>query len=625
MMFKVNDNNGDMKKILLLLCLVSFQKPLWAEHAYSQYGNPKYPKDFAHFDFVNPKAPQGGTLTLANPDRRTSFDKFNPYTLRGVVAPGVANLMFESLAIGSSDETSAIYGLIADDMTLSADHLSMTFHLRSEAKFSDGSPVLAQDVKYSFDTLMSKLAHPSYRTVFADVKQAVVLSDRLVRFDFRSRTGEAPLLVGTMPIFSSKWGTKADGTKTPFDQLAFETPIGSGPYIIESYSAGRNIVFKKNPSYWAAHINSRIGTYNFSRIIYKLFSDDTIRLEAFKAGEFDANVEYRAKLWAKSYIGRKFDQGKLVKKEFEHHNGAGMQGFAMNTRRPIFQDPRVRQALGLALDFEWLNRQIFYNQYKRLDSYFSNSLLGAHQSVDSTPTGDELKLLKQLAEKYPGEITPETFGPMPDAPSTNPPHSLRDNLLKAKKLLTQAGWSYRDGALRNAKGQAFEFEMLEDSPFLLRILTAYVRNLEKLGIKANVRTTDNALYQQRLDGHDFEMTTIRYQDTQSPGNELWDRFGSQAANEKGSDNQIGIQLKSVDELIGMITRAETRESLYTATRVLDRILIQHHYVVPHWYNPTHRIAYSTALGFPSPPPYYTAEGWILGFWWRNDIPSEKEH
>lgn len=600
--------------VLFGLCLPHFA---WAGHAFAQYGSPKYQKDFLHFDFVNPQAPQGGTLTLANPDRRTSFDKFNPFTLRGVAAPGVSGLLFESLAIGSADETSTIYGLIADDIRLSSDHLSMTFRIRPEASFSDGSPITASNVKYSFDTLTSKLAHPTYRNVFADIQRVVVLGERLVRFDFKSRTGEAPLLAGTMPIFSPQWGIKADGSKTPFDKLAFEKPIGSGPYVIDTYQTGRNIIYKKNPNYWGKHLNVRVGNFNFDRIVYKLFSDDTVRLEAFKAGEFDAIVEYRAKLWAKSYVGRKFDQGGLVKKEFEHSNGAGMQGFAMNTRKEIFKDPRVRQALGLALDYEWLNRQIFYNQYKRLDSYFSNSLLGAHYEKNSLPTGEELKILKYLQQKYPGEVPASVFGPMPTAVSTAEPHSLRSNLLQARELLAQAGWTYRDGALRNAAGQAFVFEMLEDSPFLLRILTAYVRNLEKLGIKANVRTTDNALYQQRLDEHDFEMTTIRYQDTQSPGNELWDRFGSEAASQKGTDNQIGVRLKSVDELIALITRAEERENLYSATRALDRILIHNYFIVPHWYNPTHRIAYNTQLGVPKPPLYYTAEAWIIGNWWRN--------
>jgi microcin C transport system substrate-binding protein len=613
-----------MKRIIFLLSIFFLPQTGWAAHAYAQYGEPKYPKDFSYFEFVNPHAPQGGTLTLANPDRRTSFDKFNPYTLRGVSAPGIAALMFESLAIGSADETSTMYGLIADDMVMSADHLSMTFHLRPEAKFSDGNSITASDVKYSFDTLMSTLAHPSYRTVFADIKQAVVVSDRVIRFDFRARTGEAPLLVGTMPIFSPRWGQKKDGTKIAFNELAFDTPIGSGPYIIESFQTGRNIIFKKNPDYWGKNLNVRIGSYNFDRIVYKLFSDDTVRLEAFKAGEFDAIVEYRAKLWAKSYVGSKFKNGQLAKQDFVHHNGAGMQGFAMNSRKEIFKDPRVRQALGLALDFEWLNRQIFFSQYKRLDSYFSNSLLGASNVPNSVPEGDELRLLKSLQQKYPKEVPAEVFGPMPSPATTNEPHSLRENLLKARDLLAQAGWTYRDGALRNKAGQPFVFEMLEDSPFLLRILTAYVRNLEKLGIQANVRTTDNALYQQRLDEHDFDMTTIRYQDTQSPGNELWDRFGSEAAGQKGSDNQLGVQLHAVDDLIAMITRAETREKLYVATRALDRILIHHYFVVPHWYNPTHRVAYSTQLGFPKPPLYYTAEGWVLGNWWRENTAPKKD-
>ena len=609
---------------IFLILFLFFCQPLnsWGSHAFAQYGSPKYPKDFKYFDFVNPNAPQGGTLTLANPDRRTSFDKFNPFTLRGVAAPGVAGLMFESLAIGSSDETSSIYGLIADDMVVAPDHLSMTFHLRPEAKFSDGSPILASDVKYSFDTLMSKKAHPQFRTVYADVKQAVVLDDHQIRFDFHEKNGQAPLLVGTMPIFSPKWGQKADGKKISFDELAFEMPIGSGPYVIDSYQMGRNIVFKKNPNYWGNHINVRVGSNNFERIVYKLFSDDTVRLEAFKAGEFDAIVEYRAKLWAKSYVGSQFKNGQLKKEDFVHHNGAGMQGFAMNTRREIFKDPRVRQALGLALDFEWLNRQIFYNQYRRLDSYFSNSLLGASYETNSLPKGEELALLQRMKNRFPNEIPETVFGPMPSANSTTPPNSLRGNLLKARDLLAQAGWHYKDGALRNAKGEIFEFEMLEDSPFLLRILSAYVRNLEKLGIKANVRTTDFALYQKRLDQHDFDMTTIRYMDSQSPGNELLDRFGSLAADQNGSDNHIGVRLKAVDQLIAEITNASTPEKLYSASRALDRLLIHQYFVIPHWYNPTHRVAYSTQLGFPPPPLYYTAEWWILTNWWRKSDTQE---
>lgn len=616
-------NLGAKSLILSLLLVLMGPSSSMAEHAFSQYGKPKYEEGFNHFDYVNPNAPQGGTLTLPNPDRRTSFDKFNPFTLRGVAAPGIGALMFESLAIGSSDEVSSIYGLLADDISIAKDKLSVTFKIRSNAKFSDGSPVLASDVKYSFDTLMSKLSNPQFKTIYADIKQAVVVSDRVIRFDFKARNGEAPILVGTMPIFSRNWGRQADGSIKPFDKLTFDTPIGSGPYVIESHQSGRNIVFKKNPNYWGANLNVRRGMFNFDRVMYKLFSDDTIRLEALKAGEFDALVEYRAKLWAKSYVGPRFNDGTLIKKNFEQHNGAGMQGFAMNTRRDLFKDPRVRQALGLALDFEWLNRQIFYNQYRRLDSYFANSDLGASYVPNSMPSDAELKLLKQLDKQYPGYIPPAVYGPMLSPVSTNPPSSLRDNLRKARKLLEEAGWTYRDGALRNKAGKPFEFEIVEDSPFLLRIITAYIRNLEKLGIKAEVRTSDYALYQKRLEDYDLDMTTVRFPDSQSPGNELWDRFGSAAASEKGSDNLMGVKSPVVDALIGQIVKSETREQLYVATRALDRVLTNNYYVVPHWYNPIHRIAYRKEMQYPKPPLYYSAESWILSNWWRDPAqPSE---
>ena len=528
--------------------------------------------------------------------------------------------MFESLAVGSADEVSSAYGLIAEDISVAPDKMSVTFRIRPEATFSDGSPILASDVKYSFDTLMSPLANPQFRTVYADVKQAVVVSERVIRYDFKNRNPELPVMVGTLPVFSRNWGKKADGSITPFDKLSFELPIASGPYIIESYKAGKTMIFKRNPNYWADRggdtLNVRVGFFNFDRIVYKLYSDDTVRLEAFKAGEFDALVEYRAKNWAKSYVGPRFNDGTLIKKAFLNHNGAGMQGFAMNLRRPIFQDPRVRQALGYALDFEWLNRQLFFDQYSRINSYFTNSDLSANFDGPRKPTEAELKLLKPLKEKYPQWVPDAVFGPMPPAPSTADPSSLRQNLRKARELLMHAGWQYRDGALRNEKGEPFRFEMVEDGPFFLRVLSAYIRNLEKLGIQVDIRTSDFALHQKRMDEYDFDMTTIRFPDSQSPGNELWDRFGSQAAKEKGSDNVIGIQSPVVDALVQAITTAETREQLRAATRSLDRVLWNSYLVIPQWYNPTHRVAYRKEMQYPDPPLYYSAEMWILMNWWK---------
>lgn len=608
----------------LLLALLA---GLWADIALAgqgiaQYGKPKYPEGFAHFDYVNPSAPRGGTLVLPNPGQRTSFDKFNPFTLRGITAPGI-DLMFESLAEGSADEVSSIYGLLADDIQVAKDHKSVIFHIRSEARFSDGSPVLAADVKYSFDTLMSGKAHPRYKTTFADIKEAVVLSERSIRFDFKNDNAELPILAGTFPVFSRNWGKQADGTVIPFEKLAFETPIGSGPYLIESFKAGKSIVYKKNPNYWADQLskplNVRVGFYNFDRVLYKLYSDDAVRLEAFKAGEFDALVEYRAKIWAKGYVGSKFDQGILLKKAFLNHNGAGMQGFAMNVRRPIFKDARVREALGYALDFEWLNRQIFFDQYSRINSYFTNSDLSANFDGPRKPTESELKLLKPLKAKYPQWVPDAVFGPMPAAPSTKPPGSLRQNLKKARELLMHAGWQYRDGALRNEKGEPFRFEIVEDGGFFLRVISAYVRNLEKLGVQVDIRTSDFALHQKRMNEYDFDMTTVRFQDSQNPGNELWDRFGSQAAKEKGSDNVIGVQSPVVDALVDEITKAQNREQLRTATRALDRVLWNSYYVVPQWYNPTHRVAFRHEMRYPEPPLYYSAEAWIMQNWWKEEV------
>jgi microcin C transport system substrate-binding protein len=465
---------------------------------------------------------------------------------------------------------------------------------------------------------MSKLANPQYRTIYADVKQAVVVSERVIRFDFKTRNSELPLMVGGLPIFSKNWGVKPDGSVTAFDKITFEHPIGSGPYVIESYRAGKSMIYKRNPNYWGNKVNVRVGFYNFDRIVYKLYSDDAVRLEAFKAGEFDALVEYRAKNWAKSYVGPKFNNGTLIKKAFPNHNGAGMQGFAMNLRRPIFQDVRVRRALGYALDFQWLNRQLFFDQYGRINSYFTNSDLSANYQGETVPTEAELKLLKPLQAKYPQYVPEAVFGAMPPPPSTEAPSSLRNNLRKARELLAEAGWTYRDGALRNVKGEIFRFEIVEDGPFFMRILSAYVRNLEKLGIKVDIRTSDYALHQKRMDDYDFDMTTIRFPDTQSPGNELYDRFGSAAAKERGSDNVIGVQSPVVDALIDAIVKAETREQLQAATRSLDRVLWNSYFVVPHWYNPTHRIAFRKEMGYPNPPLYYSAESWILSTWWLQE-------
>jgi microcin C transport system substrate-binding protein len=575
----------------------------FAAHAFSLYDTPKYPAGFTHFDYVNPDAPKGGELFLANPDRRTSFDKFNPFSLKGVAAAGVSNLMFETLTVGSSDETATMYGLLADDMELAPDRMSITFRLNPKARFNNGDPVTAADVKHSFDTLVAKGA-PQFKSIFAEVKQCVILNDRSVRFDFKTLNRELPLIVGGVPVFSRKWGANTD-----FDKIQLEAPIATGPYLIDGYDVGRSIRYRRDPNYWGNDIPSRKGMFNFGRIFYRFYKDDVARLEAFKAGEFDVVVEYSAKNWARSYNGPKFSSGEIVKRELTHSNGAGMQGFVMNLRRPQFQDIRVRKALGLALDYEWMNRQLFYSQYKRIYSFFNNSELGA----TGTPSADELKLLQPMR----GQLDPAVFGPAPVPPRTDPPASLRANLLQAKALLKEAGWDYRDGALRNARGEPLAFEILDDQSALSRVISVYVRNLQKLGIQVNQRTADYALVQKRMEEFDFDMTSTRFPDVTSPGNEMFDMFGSKAADEKGSNNAWGLKDPAVDKLVGALVAADTRKELVAAARALDRVLLHKYIVVTHWFSSTHRVAYRNRFGIPAKAPlYYQADPYVISTWWE---------
>ena len=606
-----------LKRAALAVCLGSLMavSPVTTQHAHAayaiaQYGEPKYPADFRHFDYVNPDAPRGGTLVLANPDRSTSFDKFNPFTLRGSAAPGIG-LLFESLATGSADEVASVYGLLADDIDVASDGMSTTFHINPHARFSNGDPVTAEDVKFSFDTLKSPKAAPQFAAYFADITRCVIVDPATVRFEFKQHDRELPLLAGGMPVFSRKWGVKADGSRIAFDQLAFEKPIGSGPYLIESYDNGRTITYRRDPNYWGDKLPVRVGTYNFERINYKLYSDATARLEAFKAGEYDALVENVARNWVRRDVGKKFDSGELIKCEFPHHNGTGMQGFILNQRRPLFGDVRVRKALDLALDFQWLDRQLFYSQYKRIDSWFVNTDLQAK----GLPSPGELALL----DPWRKQLDPAVFGAPPAQPNTDPPGSLRANLLEARALLAQAGWTYRDGALRNAKGEPFVFEILDDSgssAVFEPVIAPYIRNLQKLGIEARFRVMDFAVYQKRLDAFDFDVTTIRFPDVQVPGADMIDRFGSKAADEPGSGNLIGLKSPAVDAVLRALVGAQTREQLVDSVHALDRVLINGYYMIPHWYSATHRVAFKRGLAWPTTLPlYYTAEGWITSMWW----------
>jgi microcin C transport system substrate-binding protein len=570
-------------------------------HGMAWGAQPKYPAGFRHFDYVNPDAPRGGTLTL---DGFGSFDKLNPFTLKGVVAAGVGALMFDTLTEQADDEPFSVYGLLAESMSFAADGLSITFRLNPKARFSDGDPVLAADVKHSFDTLMGKLAHPRYRNFYNDVKAAVVVDERTVRFDFRRRNHELHMVLGSLPVFSRKWG----GGK-PFDQIVQDPPVASGPYIVERADWGRSITYRRRAEYWANELPTRRGMYNFERVAYKYFKDEVARLEGFKAGQFDWINENSAKNWARGHAGPKYRSGEIRKQEFVHSNSAGIQGFSMNTRRPPFQDRRVRLALAQAFDFEWMNRQVFYGQYVRSPSYFTNSEMQAK----GLPGPDELAILEPLRDRLP----PAVFAEAPIPPDTEPPHSLRENLRTALGLLKEAGWTVADdGRLRNAKGEPFEFEVLSYSKALERIAVPWARNLEKLGIRANLRVTDPVLFQKRLDEFDFDVTVISLPASQTPGNELVERFTSAAADEKGSDNASGVRDPAVDAIVQKLLQSGSRAELVAAARALDRVLRHGWYLVPHFYAPSHRVAFRDTLAHPqSMPKYYAASSWLLKTWW----------
>ena len=591
---------------LLCFLMMVASPSIWAAHAYAQFGDVKYAADFTHFAYVNPAAPKGGEIRMVPPTRPTNFDKFNPFTLRGTAPYGISTLMIESLLVGNSEEPTTAYGLLAEDVEVAADKLSATFRLNPKARFQDGSPVLAADVLHSYTQLVSKLAAPQFRTIYAEVKGVVVVSERLVRFDFATPNPELPLVVGGMPIFSSKWG----GGK-PFDKIVADIPMGSGPYKLPTDKMGRDITYVRDANYWAADLPTRKGQFNFDRITFKIYLDETSRFEGLKAGEYDFMREFISRNWARQYTGKQFTSGELVKRAFENRNPGDFQGYVFNVRKPKFQDVRVRKAIGLAMDFEWMNRQLFYGIYKRVNGYFPNSEFHA----EGLPKPDELALLEPLRDK----LKPEIFGPVPVGASTMPPGSLRDNLRQAQELLKEAGWNYKDGALRNAKGEAFVMEFLNDQPSLIRVVGPFQKALEKLGITMTYRVVDFSLSKQKMDAFDFDITTARLPGSTAPGGELIERFGSEAAKTPGSSNIWGIADPAVDALLQKIVTATTRPDLTAATRALDRVLTHSHYSVPQYYGDAFLIGYRPGQ-FVLPaviPPYYDAGIWAMSTWWAS--------
>lgn len=586
---------------LLLLLAMPVARALAAPADALGY-RPKYPPSFTHYNYANPDAPKGGRLVLP---ALGGFDTLNPYTLKGDKEAGIGALTVETLMDQAQDEPFSLYPLLARDIAMAPDGLSVTFQLDPRARFVNGDPVLARDVVFSFDTLTrDPAADPMSRIYWADVRRAVALDPHTVRFDFKRVNAELHLIIASLPVFSHKWIPPG---KTLAD-VPMTAPIGSGPYRLTRYDLSKQSEFTRNPEYWARELPTRRGLYNFDHIVYRYYRDETARLEAFKAGEFDLSVENIAKQWVRGYSGAKFADGRIVKKILPHGLPAGMQGFVFNLRKPLFRDKRVREALDLAFDFEWIDRQLFYGQYRRSPSYFTNSEMAAQ----GLPGPDELKLLEPLRAK----LDPEVFGPAVMPPVASGRYGVRDNLKKARALLLAAGWQYRNGVLVDGQGQPLSFEFLSYSRTYERIVAVWQKDLAKIGVELKVRLVDPAIYQRRLENFDYDMTTVVYGASPSPGNEQLNFHSCQAAKTPGSSNWAGLCDPAVDALLQNFIHFHDRAGLVAACKALDRVLRAGRYLVPNWNIPYHRAAWWNRFGQPATLPlYYDTTTWAIQTWW----------
>ena len=580
-------------KLSLLIISITFPSFLKAEiniaHAIAMHGEPKYPDSFQYVDYANPDAPKGGKIILSSTG---SYDSFNPFILKGTAAAGIGNL-YETLTTGSSDEAFTEYGLIAKTIEWPDDRSWVAFTIREEAVWHDGKKISPEDVIWTFNTLMEK-GHPFYKYYYGDVVEVIQENDNKVRFNFKGNTNlELPLIVGQLPVLPKHYWTNKN-----FEETSMDIPIGSGPYKIKNFDAGRTITYELDSDYWGKNIPIKKGTENFGVIQYEYYKDRSIEREAFKSGDIDLFSENTSKDWATSYDTPAVQNGLIKKELIEHQNPQGMQGFAFNTRKEIFEDKRVREALSYAFDFEWTNKNLFYDAYKRTNSFFENSELAS----SGVPSGGELDLLNDYRELLPQKLFQEEYNP----PKTDGSGFMRKELQEATKLLQDAGWELQEGKLINKKsGSKFEFELLLVSPAFERIVLPFKDNLAKLGIDVSVRTIDSAQYQNRLDGFDFDMIVSTFSQSLSPGNEQRNFWGSDAAKTNGSRNIIGISNEVIDSLIEKVISAKDREDLIMTTRALDRVLLWNHYVIPQWHISAYRTLYWDIFDKPLVRPKYS--------------------
>ena len=571
-------------------------------HGVAMHGDPKYGPDFKHFDYVNPSAPKGGVIRQGV-DRGT-FNTFNLYTLKGDPAAGLA-FLYESLMTSPQDEAFSEYGLIAESIEMPEDRSWVIFTLRPGARWHDGRPITVEDVIWSLETLRKK-GRPFYRYYYKDVVKSEKLNARRVKFTFsETENRELPLIMGQLPVLPKHYWKTRD-----FSATTLVPPLGSGPYKIKSFVDGRSITYERVQDYWGRSLPVNVGRYNADKIQYEYYRDATVSLEAFKSGEYDFRLENTSKVWATGYDSPAFRRGLYKTTEIRHESPTGMQGFVFNTRKQIFSDPRVRQALSYAFDFEWTNENLFYGQYTRTMSFFSNSELASSK----IPSKKELEILNPLKGQVPPEVFTKNYLP----PSTDGTGRIRKQLRQARGLLKQAGWSVKNGKLLSVKGVPFKFEILLISPAFERIVLPFARNLKRLGIEVSVRTVDTAQYRRRLDGFDFDMVVSTFGQSLSPGNEQRAFWGSDAAARQGSRNLVGIKNPAIDKLVDLIISAPDRQSLITRTRALDRVLLWNHYVIPQWHLRNFRVAYWDKFGRPAKTPKY---GLAFDSWWVDEVKS----
>jgi microcin C transport system substrate-binding protein len=567
------------------------------------HGDPKYSADFQRFDYTSEDAQRGGKLRLSG---YGTFDSLNAHIAKGNSADNL-ELIYDTLMVNSADEPFTQYGLLAHTIEYPEDRSWVIFHLRSEARFHDGHPITADDVVFSYKLLLEK-GNPKYKFYYADVLDAEALDTLTVKFTFKNTNNrELPLIIGELTVFPQHfWEDKE------FDKSSLAIPLGSGPYQVKKVNAGRNITYQRNEEYWGKDLPVNTGFYNFDSISIDYYRDNNVAIEAIKAKEYDFRWENSSKFWATSYDIAAVKNKQLIKREIPHKANKGMQAFVFNLRKPIFQDIHLRKAISHAFDFEWSNQSLFYNAYKRAYSFYSNSELAS----TGLPTQEELALLLPYKDQLPDSVFSESYAPS----TTDGSGRNRPNLRKAKKLLDQAGYFVKDNQLYNSHEEKINFEILLVSPGFERIVNPFIKNLKKLGIHINVRLVDTSQYINRKRSFDFDMIVHVFSQTESPGNEQSNLWGSGSADIAGSGNLIGIKNPAIDNLVEHVVNAKSRQNLVTASKALDRGLLHNYYAIPQWYKSSTRVVFWNKFNFPKISPIYDRyySTGIYTWWYDSD-------